>query len=184
MGTTRPLKEVSHDGRLLRVDLHYQGTWSAQLAVLGVLAELAAAGSGAGIMDVTQSGGQSRSAPALMFITGHGLKKGWAPLRETVWTMLKNMGMSVRVAVGNGGTLIVPNWDVQRAVRLAWRRGWSFDVTSCFKFLVDARRIVEQQDEDEEPNWGRVDVRVEGEEVERMQGMASVLVAGSKGGTR
>ena len=94
LGTTRPLKEVSHDGRLLRVDLHYQGTWSAQLAVLGVLAELAAAGSGAGIMDVTQSGGQSRSAPALMFITGHGLKKGWAPLRETVWTMLKNMGMS------------------------------------------------------------------------------------------
>lgn len=176
LGTTRPPKEASHEGRLMRIDLHCQGTWSAQLAVLSVFADLAVE-SGAALGD---SSGQTRAtppaAPALMLITGHGLKKGWAPLRETVWTMLKKMGMSVRVAVGNGGTLIVPNWDVQRAIRLASRRGWTFDVGSCYKFLVDARQIVGQQDE--EDSWGRVDEKMGEDEAGWAKGMALMFGSG------
>lgn len=145
LGTTRPPKEITEDGRLLRVDLHCQGTWSAQFAVLNVLAELAAAELEPG-----------ETHPALMLITGHGLKKGWAPLRETVWTMLRSMGMSVRVALGNGGTLIVPHWDVQRAINNVEKRGRDFEVTFCPEHLIDPREIVGQQDEDEK-SWGRSD---------------------------
>jgi hypothetical protein len=92
-----------------------------------------------------------------MLITGHGLKKGWAPLRETVWTMLRSMGMSVRVALGNGGTLIVPHWDVQRAVRNVSSRGREFEVTFCHENLIDPREIVGQNGEEDEKSWGRSD---------------------------
>jgi pentatricopeptide repeat protein len=146
LGTTRPPKEFTQDGRLLRIDLHCQGTWSAQFAVLNVLAELAATPLAPG-----------ETYPALMLITGHGLKKGWAPLRETVWTMLRSMGMSVRVALGNGGTLIVPHWDVQRAVRNVSSRGREFEVTFCHENLIDPREIVGQNGEEDEKSWGRSD---------------------------
>jgi pentatricopeptide repeat protein len=150
LGTTRPPKELTPDGRLLRIDLHCQGTWSAQFAVLNVLAELAATTLGPG-----------ETHPALMLITGHGLKKGWAPLRETVWTMLRSMGMSVRVALGNGGTLIVPHWDVQRAIKNFEKQGRDFEVTFCHESLIDPREIVGQQDLDENNRWGRTDQDVD-----------------------
>jgi pentatricopeptide repeat protein len=145
LGTTRPPKEIAQDGRLLRVDLHCQGTWSAQFAVFNVLAEL-----------VARKLEPGETYPALMLITGHGLKKGWAPLRETVWTMLRSMGMSVRVALGNGGTLIVPHWDVERAITKMEEQQGNFKVTYCPEYLIDPREIVGQQDEDEKP-WGRSD---------------------------
>jgi pentatricopeptide repeat protein len=147
LGTTRPPKEKAQNGRLLRIDLHCQGTWSAQFAVLNVLAELAA---------TTPPPGEAH--PALMLITGHGLKKGWAPLRETVWTMLRSMGMSVRVALGNGGTLIVPHWDIQRAIKNFEKRGRDFEVGCCYEHLIDPREIVGQQGEEDEKSWGRSDM--------------------------
>lgn len=41
---------------------------------------------------------------------------------------------------------------MQRAVR----KGWSFDPVTCSRFLVDPRRIMEQQDV-EDDRWGRLD---------------------------
>jgi len=149
LGTTRPPKERAQNGRLLRVDLHNQGTWSAQFAMLSTLTDLAAIELGPG-----------ETYPALMLITGRGLKKGWAPLRETVWTMLRGMGMSVRVALGNGGTLIVPHWDVQRAITEMKKRGGSFEVTDCPERLIDPKEILGQQEEEEKP-WGRSDLELD-----------------------
>lgn len=131
IGITRPPLEASDKGRLLRVDLHCQGTWSAQLAVLGVLAE-AAAGSSSGI-----------APPALMLITGQGLKKGFAPLRETVLLFLKKMGLNVRIALANEGTIIVPFGSMTGVVRKSVRLGKPFDVFHWTEALVDPRTVVD-----------------------------------------
>lgn len=126
-GVTRPLKHATGTTRLMRFDLHCQGTWSAQLALLAILAEIA------------QDAMRGVLPPALMLITGQGLKKGVAPLRETVRQLLVRMGMSVRVALGNEGTVIVPHGALVRAVKRSVRGDRPFDVFHWHEALVDPR---------------------------------------------
>ena len=80
--------------------------------------------------------------PAIMLITGHGLKKGVAPLRDTVLEFLKRMGVSgVRVARNNGGTLIVPYAGLKEMIRRVLRRRQLFDVYHWHAALVDPRGV-------------------------------------------
>ena len=176
IGTTRPPREIIGEGKLWRVDLHCQGTWSAQFAVLCVLTEMAES------LDAEAS--SNSDIPSLMLITGHGLKKGKAPLREAVWTMLQNMGIHARVALGNGGTLIVPHWAIKRGIKFS-RQG-TFDVYSNQKCLADPR-IVDDGGPVVEEEWGRLDGEkkdvVQGEEWMKF-GTLATAVGGGSGGLR
>lgn len=127
-GVTKPAWHMSQDGKMMRIDMHYQGTWSAQLAALGLLSELSLVPAVAG-----------KDVPALMFITGQGLKRGVARVRDILKHFLLNMGFSVRVAVTNEGTLIINGWDVKRVLRGSQKRNVSFDAVQWCKALVDPR---------------------------------------------
>jgi hypothetical protein len=101
-----------------------------QLAVLAVLDELLAA-----------SAGGAPPPPALMFITGQGLKKRAAPVREVTLALLTRMGVAARMSQTNTGTVIVAAGEAGRALERARRAGAAFDVRHCDRFLVDPRDL-------------------------------------------
>lgn len=127
-GALKLPRELNHEGKLVRIDLHNYGTWAVQLVILDVFKELA---------ETAHSGG---NVPALMFITGQGRKKGRAPMREVVLRMLRKM-MPVRVSSANEGTLIVAAKDVFAFAK--WLGGCKQDVLEAFtEALIDPGEVV------------------------------------------
>ena len=77
--------------------------------------------------------------PALMVITGQGLKKRSAPLRGVAMAMLRRLGVPARVSQANGGTIIVGAGGLARLLQRVAAQGESFDVRHAHEYLVDPR---------------------------------------------
>jgi pentatricopeptide repeat protein len=134
-GIMRPPRELRDGGRVLVVDLHWQGTWSSQLALLRTLEELA----GAGV--ARRRGGAPPPpprAPCLMVVTGRGLKRRAAPVREATLGLLRRLGVGARIAHGNAGSVVVPEADVAQLLAKARARPGLLDARAgAARLLVD-----------------------------------------------
>lgn len=151
MGKTMPkLVSSTGNGKVIHYDLQ-QGIWSAQLAVLTLLYKMCmeneAGNPRSGLQEKRLQGGKrgygglDLPMPALVFITGRGVRSGWAPMRQALWMLLCAIGLRPKTSNTNNGLIILPDTEVSKVVDLhggAMQRAGGMALWG-HKYLVDPR---------------------------------------------
>lgn len=151
MGKTRPaVLSSSGNGKVIHFDLHHQGIWSSQLAVLTLLyticveREVGNPGSGLGKeeLGLRVDDDFKHKLPAIVFITGRGVRSGWAPMRQAIWMLLCALGVCPKTSNTNNGLIILPDTEVSRVLDLHARAIYAQGARGAFwghKYLIDPR---------------------------------------------